>query len=105
MNFVKTPIICSTLANGYELTVSAREGKGYTVPGPRNLLFRIYSAKAPKEITVKGKKIKQTKPERLEENLENNTETVAWSWDKETGVCSVRIPDKGVDEQLMITFK
>ena len=26
--FVKTPIICSTLANGYELTVSAREGKG-----------------------------------------------------------------------------
>ena len=28
--FVKTPIICSTLANGYELTVSAREGKGYT---------------------------------------------------------------------------
>ena len=27
--FVKTPIICSTLANGYELTVSAREGKGY----------------------------------------------------------------------------
>ena len=103
--FVKTPIVCSTLANGYELTVSAREGKGYTVPGPRNLLFRIYSAKAPKEITVKGKKIKKTKPERLEENLENDTETVVWSWDKGTGVCSVRIPDKGIDEKLMITFK
>ena len=103
--FVKTPIICSTLANGYELTVSACEGKGYTVPGPRNLLFRIYSAKAPKEVTVKGKKIKKTKPERLEEDLENDTESVLWSWDKETGVCSVRIPDKGVDEQLMITFK
>ena len=88
-----------------ELTVSAREGKGYTVPGPRNLLFRIYSAKAPKEITVKGKKIKKAKSERLEENLENDTEIVAWSWNKETGVCSVRIPDKGVDEQLMITFK
>ena len=103
--FVKTPIICSTLANGYELTVSAREGKGYTVPGPRNLLFRIYSAKAPKEVTAKGKKIKKTKPERLEENLENDTETVVWSWNKETGVCSVRIPDKGIDEKLMITFK
>ena len=103
--FVKTPIICSTLANGYELTVSAREGKGYTVPGPRNLLFRIYSAKAPKEVTVKGKKIKKTKPERLEENLENDTETVVWSWDKETGVCSVRMPDKGGNEQIMIAFK
>lgn len=53
-----------------ELTVFAREGKGYTVSGPRNLLFRIYSAKAPKEITVKGKKIKKAKSGRLEENLE-----------------------------------
>ena len=68
-------------------------------------MFRIYSAKAPKEITVKGKKIKKAKTERLEEDLENDTESVLWSWDKETGVCSVRIPDKGVDEQLMITFK
>ena len=25
--FARTPIVCSTLANGYELTVSAREGK------------------------------------------------------------------------------
>ena len=49
--------------------------------------------------------MKKSKPERLEENLENDTETVAWSWDKEAGICSVRIPDKGVDEQLMITFK
>ena len=87
------------------MTVSAREGKGYTVSGPRNLLFRIYSAKAPKEITVKGKKIKKTKPERLEENLENDTESVVWSWDKETGVCSVRIPDKGVGEKIMIISK
>ena len=103
--FAKTPIICRTLSNGYELTVSAREGKGYTVPGPRNLLFRIYSAKVPKEVTVKGKKIKKAKPERLEEDLENDTESVLWSWDKETGMYSVRIPDKGDNKQIMITFK
>ena len=42
-------------------------------------MFRIYFAKAPKEVTVKGKKIKKTKPERLEENLENDTESVVWS--------------------------
>lgn len=88
-----------------ELTVSAREGKGYTVSGPRNLLFRIYSAKAPKEVTAKGKKIKKVKPERLEENLENDTESILWSWDKETGICSVRMPDKGIDEQIMIISK
>ena len=93
------------MAKGYELTVSAREGKGYTVPGPRNLLFRIYSAKAPKEVTAKGKKIKKAKTERLEDNLENDTESVLWNWDKETGVCSVRMPDKGIDEQIMIIFK
>ena len=87
------------------MTVSAREGKGYTVPGPRNLLFRIYSAKVPKEVTVKGKKIKKAKTERLEDNLENDTESVAWSWDKETCVCSVRIPDKGIKQKIMIIFK
>ena len=30
---------------------------------------------------------------------------VVWSWDKETGVCSVRMPDKGGNEQIMIAFK
>ena len=53
----------------------------------------------------KGKKIKKVKPERLEEDLENDTESILWSWDKETGICSVRMPDKGIDEQIMITFK
>lgn len=102
--FAKTPIVCRTLPDGIELTVSAREGKGYTVPGPRNLLFRIYSAKVPKEVTVQGKKIKKARPERLEADLENNTESVLWSWDKENGVCSVRIPDKGINEQIMVAF-
>ena len=92
------------MANGYELTVSAREGKGYTVPGPRNLLFRIYSAKAPKEVTAKGKKIKKAKTERLEEDLENDTESVLWSWDKKTGICDIRIPDDGKDNRVWIVF-
>ena len=54
---------------------------------------------------LKGKKIKKAKTERLEDNLENDTESVLWNWDKETGVCSVRMPDKGIDEQIMIIFK
>ena len=102
--FAKTSIVCRTLPDGIELTVSAREGKGYTTPGSRNLLFRIYSTKVSKEITVKGKKIKKARPEQLEEDLENDMESVLWSWDKENGMCSVRIPDKGINEQIMVAF-
>mgnify|MGYP000225910636 CR=1 FL=1 len=80
MNLSKHRLFVILLANGYELTVSAREERKYTVPGPRNLLFRIYSAKVPKEVTVKGKKIKKAKTERLEDNLENDN-----------GICGVEL--------------
>lgn len=102
--FAKTPVVCRTLPDGYELIISSREGKGYVVPGPRNLLFRIYSAKAPAKVIVKGKKVKKVKPERLEEELESNMGSVLWSWDKATGICSVRIPDSSEDNQVWIEF-
>lgn len=101
---IEIPIICNALVDGHKPAVSTREEKGYIAPGPRNLLFRIYSVKAPKGIAVKGKKTKKTKPERLEEDLENDTKTVAWSWNKKTSVCSVRILDRSINEKLMTTF-
>lgn len=93
--FAKTPVRFRTDEDGYHLSVGAREGKGYTVPGPRNFVFRIYLKTAPKGVTVQGTKVKKVKPERLEENMDSDTESLVWSWDKETGICSLRMPDRG----------
>ena len=100
--FAKTPVRFRTDEDGYHLSVGAREGKGYTVPGPRNFVFRIYLKTAPKGVTVQGTKVKKVKPERLEENMDSDTESLVWSWDKETGICSLRMPDRGEESQISL---
>ena len=72
------------------------------MPGPRNFVFRIYLKTAPIGVTVQGTKVKKVKPERLEENMDSDTESLVWSWDKETGICSLRMPDRGVESQISL---
>ena len=89
-------------ASGRRRAVGAREGKGYAVPAPRNFIFRMYLKTAPKGVTVQGKKVKKVKPERLEENPDDDTESMVWSWDKATGICSLRMPDRGEESQISL---
>ena len=100
--FAKTPVRFRTEKGGYLLSVGAREGKGYAVPAPRNFIFRMYLKTAPKGITVQGKKVKKVKPERLEENPDDDTESMVWSWDKATGICSLRMPDRGEESRISL---
>ena len=53
-------------------------------------------------MTVQGTKVKKVKPERLEENMDSDTESLVWSWDKETGICSLRMPDRGEESQISL---
>ena len=100
--FAKTPVRFRTEEGGYLLSVGAREGKGYAVPAPRNFIFRMYLKTAPKGVTVQGKKVKKVKPERLEENPDDDTESMVWSWDKATGICSLRMPDRGEESRISL---
>ena len=100
--FAKTPVRFRTEEGGYLLSVGAREGKGYAVPAPRNFIFRMYLKTAPKGVTVQGKKVKKVKPERLEENPDDDTESMVWSWDKATGICSLRMPDREEESRISL---
>lgn len=100
--FAKTKVACRTTAKGYELEIGGREGKGYTVPGPRNFVFRIYAKSAPKSIVLAGSKLKKVKPARLDEALESDMETIGWSWDKESGICTLKLPDSGKRQLLIL---
>ena len=72
------------------------------MPAPRNFIFRMYLKAAPKGVTVQGKKVKKVKPERLEENPDDDTESMVWSWDKATGICSLRMPDRGEESRISL---
>ena len=51
---------------------------------------------------IEGKKVKKVKPERLEENPDDDTESMVWSWDKATGICSLRMPDRGEESRISL---
>lgn len=93
--YAKTPVSLRTTSGGYELAVKAREGQGYAVPGNRNLVFDVYLSELPKNVLIEGKKIKKVNIARLQSSLESDTETITWSWDKNRGVCSIKLPDSG----------
>nr|WP_235816446.1 TIM-barrel domain-containing protein [Bacteroides ihuae] len=102
--FMKTPISFQTLAKRYELTLFAREGKGYQTPGKRNFVFAVYTSAVPKQITMDGKKLKKVKVAVFNESIEGNTESITWTWDKEAHVCKVKLPDVGVQKQVLINY-
>ena len=102
--FIKTPISFRTLPKGYELTLFAREGKGYQTPGKRSFVFTVYTSALPKQITMDGKKLKKVKATVFNESIEGNTESITWTWDKEAHVCKVKLPDAGVQKQVLINY-
>ena len=100
--FMKTPVGFTTTASGYELTVGTRAGNGYAIPGTRNLVFNIYLEQSPKNVTMQDSKIKKVNTERLRQAVENEVESIAWSWDKEQKVCSIKLPDNGKEYTIEI---
>ena len=76
---------------GYDLTIGEREGKGYTIPGERNLLFRIYTEEYPKTVLIDGIKVKKY-------------DGSSWTVSKKTGECLLSIPDDGKKHEIKLIF-
>jgi alpha-glucosidase len=102
--FAKTKMTCITKLKGYTVDVSAREEKGFTLPGQRNLVLKLHLDQKPKAVTLQGKKLKSISPLKLESSTANDYKTCNWSWDKERGVLSVKVPDTGHKASIEITL-
>lgn len=87
--FLRTPVSCSTSAEGYEIEIGEREGSGYKIAGEREFIFRIYTDALPKTVTIDGVKAKKNK---------------VWSADKKTGECTLHIADDGKKHTIRLTF-
>lgn len=89
--YLKTPVQFKVSEEGYDLTIGEREGRGYTIPGDRDLLFRIYTEEYPKSVLIDGIKIKKY-------------EGSSWTVSKKTGECLLSIPDDGKKHEIRLTF-
>ena len=102
--YLRTPVNCLTANNGYTLTIGARQGQGYRLPGQRNLLFRLYTTQMPKKVLIDGAKLKKAKASRLEGNQDIDFATTGWCADKEEGILLLRLPDDGKEHHIELTY-
>lgn len=87
--YLRTPLQCSTSAEGYQITIGEREGSGYEIAGEREFIFRIYTDKLPKDVLIDGVKAKKGK---------------VWTADKKAGVCELHIADDGKQHDIKLVF-
>ena len=101
---MRTPVACLTSEKGYTLKIGARAGEKYTLPGQRNLMFRIYAGQMPKGAIIDGKKIKKALAEKLNGNQDTEFATTAWCLDKKQGTCLLRLPDDGKEHIIEFIY-
>lgn len=99
--FSKTLFKCATTADGYEVYIRERQEQGYKPQGPRNYIIKLHIDTQPKKVTAALTKVKRVKLNRLLENADIISEA-SWSYNREEGVCYIKLPDSGKEELLKL---
>ncbi|WP_187263757.1 glycoside hydrolase family 31 protein [Pontibacter beigongshangensis] len=100
--YSKTRFSCATTKEGYDVKVHGREENGYKVPGSRNYVLKLHLEQKPKSVLLNGKKVKTVKQAELQKSTEADMKSLLWSWNKESGVCSIKVPDTGKEVQVLV---
>ena len=87
--YLRTPVSCTTSAEGYEIEIGEREGSVYKIEGEREFIFRIYTERLPKAVLLDGVKAKKGK---------------VWAADKKGGICELHIVDDGKKHNVKFVF-
>ena len=87
--YLRTPVSCTTSAEGYEIVIGEREGSVYKIEGEREFIFRIYTERLPKTVLLDGVKAKKGK---------------TWTADKKEGICEFHIADDGMKHNVKFVF-
>ncbi len=100
--YAKTRISCVTNKNGFSVRVTAREEKGFIVKSQRNLVIKMHMEVKPKAVTLHQKKLKSVSTSKLESSILNDFTATNWSWNKEAGILSVKVPDTGKEVRIEV---
>lgn len=89
--YLKTVVRCITSGKSYDVQIAA-ENKGYTIPGKRNFVLKLYIDKKPASVTVANTRLKQVNKTALEKSLDQDFGGLCWSWDEKEEVCYIKLP-------------
>lgn len=96
-----TKFSCQTLSNKYIFKAGKPEEKGYTAPGNRDYIVKMYIPSRPAKVVVGGKPIVAQALNVFNATAGKVTQQTAWTWDAKTGICYIRIP-AGKESQVEI---
>jgi len=91
--YCKTKFTCLTVKEGFKFTIKAREESGFVPQAQHNYIIKIHSAGKPKNVIVNSAKAKKVKPADLDKLADSNFGTVSFSYDENTRILYLKVPD------------
>ncbi|MHA4808625.1 TIM-barrel domain-containing protein [Flavitalea flava] len=90
--FARTTFRCSTIKkDGYRFQILAKQGKGYSTPGPRNFLLEFHGMVKPGSVILSNPR-----------QAKKHSVPILWTWNETTHTCTVTLPDTGKSTELEI---
>lgn len=99
--YCSTTIKAKTLKEGFDITVNAREDKGYKPVGQRNFILKVHSAKKPSAVMLGDAKVKKVKGDQLYKAIDTDFKP-GWNWNEEEGVIEIKLPDSGKETAIKV---
>ena len=92
-----------TLENKYVFNAEARKNNGYTAPGKRDYVLKIYLPSKPGKISIAGKLVSPQSFTVFNSTAGKVLQKTGWAWDEKNGICYVRLPEDGKEKQVEIS--
>lgn len=92
-----------TLENKYVFNAEARKNNGYTAPGKRDYVLKIYLSSKPGKISIAGKLVSPQSFTVFNSTAGKVLQKTGWAWDEKSGICYVRLPADGKEKQVEIS--
>src|SRR5690554_2604639 len=98
----RTRFVCTTLSDGYRTVVEPSDN-GFRQSDNRNFILTYHLDEMPSSVTVNGKMAKKTGEASIAKKAETDSSSIEWSWNDQSGVCLVKVPDQRKEVTVLLT--
>jgi len=99
--FVKREFLCYSKSGIYEIRYKEGAENHFQVIS-RDLIYKLQLTEKPSAVRLSGKKLKASKPVNKDDLRNERIKKAEWNWDKESGLCVIKIPSNALTEIIII---
>jgi alpha-glucosidase len=99
--YCSTTVTAKTLKEGIDITVSARDDKGYKPAGQRNFTLKVHTVKKPNAVMLNNAKVKKVKGEQFYKAIDTDFKA-GWNWNEKESVVEIRVFDSGEEMAIKV---